>query len=97
LVPLYIPIHSIQQGNMAVQLVSDLDTQLMLAADRLTKLIQLIILVPHDLVVVEIDLLIGHIGLVDGRGRLIAIRPEKMLAVAVFFLVDFMLHGCGGC
>jgi hypothetical protein len=61
---LNVSIHPVQQGNVAIQLIPNLDTQLVLPSDRLAKPIQLVILVAHGLLVVVIDLLVIHTGLV---------------------------------
>lgn len=86
--PLRVLVDIVQQRDLALQLVSDLDTQLMLPTYRLTQVIQLLVLLPYYLGVVGMDLLVGEGLFVEGRGgRGVAIRVKERRAVGVVVAV----------
>lgn len=96
--PFNVRIHAVQQRNMAIELIPNLDTQLMLAPNRLTQPIEMIILFPHNIRVVRMDLLIRHLRLINTRRRwLIPVRAEKTRAIPLLLFVNLILHGgCSG-
>lgn len=78
---------------MAIELISNLDTQLVLAPDGLAQLIEVFVLITDYLRVMVVNLLIGHVGLVDTLGRgFVAVRSEEILPIPIIFLVNLVLY-----
>jgi hypothetical protein len=83
--PIHALLHLIQQHDLPLQLISNLHTQLPLAPNTQSQLIQLVILVAQHLAVIFVDLLIVEAGVVGcGFGvGLVAVR-EKLCAIGIF-------------
>ena len=78
-----------EHGDLVVELVADLHAQLALAADAGAEGVKLGVLVGHDLLVVRVDLHVGHVGAGDvvavarGGVRVVAVGAEEPPRVGV--------------